>query len=66
MSKKNVEIIAELYQALARRDLSAIMGLIDPESIIVSQTKLLPWGGEYHGFEGVQEFFTQILQSIES
>ena len=65
MSKKSVEIIAELYEALARRDLSTILGLIDPE-IIVSQTRLLPWGGEYHGFEGVQQFFTELFQSVES
>ena len=65
MSKKSVEIIAELYEALARRDLPAIMDLIDPE-IIVSQTGQLPWGGEYHGFEGVQQFFTELYRSIES
>ena len=65
MSKKSVEIIAELYEALARRDLPAILSLIDPE-IIVSQTELLPWGGEYHGFEGVQQFFTELFQCIES
>jgi ketosteroid isomerase-like protein len=65
VSKKSVEIIAELYEALARRDLPAIQSLIDPE-IIVSQTALLPWGGEYHGFEGVQQFFTELFRSVES
>lgn len=65
MSKKSVEIIAELYEALARRDLPAILSLIHPE-IIVSQTGLLPWGGEYHGFEGVQQFFTGLFRSVES
>jgi hypothetical protein len=65
VSKKSVEIITELYEALARRDLPAIQSLIDPE-IIVSQTELLPWGGEYHGLEGVQQFFTQLFGCIES
>jgi uncharacterized protein len=65
MTKKSVEIIAGLYEALARRDLPAIMSLIDPE-IIVSQTELLPWGGEYHGIEGVQQFFNRLFQSVES
>lgn len=65
MSKKSVEIITELYEALARRDLPAIQSLIDPE-IIVSQTSLLPWGGEYYGFEGVQQFFTELFRSVES
>jgi ketosteroid isomerase-like protein len=65
VSKKSVEIITELYEALARRDLPAIQSLIDPE-IIVSQTSLLPWGGEYYGFEGVQQFFTELFRSVES
>jgi ketosteroid isomerase-like protein len=65
VSKKSVEIIARLYEALARRDLPAIMSLIDPQ-IIVSQTELLPWGGQYHGIEGVQQFFTRLFQSVES
>ncbi|HUQ34451.1 MAG TPA: nuclear transport factor 2 family protein [Pyrinomonadaceae bacterium] len=65
MSKKSVEIITELYEALARRDFPVIQSLIDPE-VIVSQTGLLPWGGEYHGFEGVQQFFTELFRSVES
>jgi ketosteroid isomerase-like protein len=65
VSKKSVEIIAGLYEALARRDLPAVMSLIDPE-IMVSQTELLPWGGEYRGIEGVQQFFTRLFQSVES
>jgi ketosteroid isomerase-like protein len=65
MNRKSVEIIAELYAALARRDLPAIMERIDPE-IIISQTALLPWGGEYHGIEGVQQFFTGLFMCIDS
>ena len=65
MSKKSVEIITELYEALARRDLPAMLNVIDPE-IIVSQTRLLPWGGEYYGFEGVQQFFTELFRNVES
>jgi ketosteroid isomerase-like protein len=65
VSKNSVEIIAELYQALARHDLAALLNLIDPE-IKVSQTRLLPWGGEYHGFEGVQQFFAELFRSVES
>jgi uncharacterized protein len=65
VSKKSVEIIAELYEALAHRDLPAILNLLDPE-IIVSQTALLPWGGEYHGVAGVQQFFTGLFESVES
>lgn len=65
MNRKSVEIIAEIYTALARRDLPAILELIDPE-ISVSQTELLPWGGEYYGFEGVQQFFVELFRLIDS
>jgi ketosteroid isomerase-like protein len=65
MDTKSIEIIAELYAALARRDLPAIMKLIDPE-IIVWQIPLLPWGGEYHGIEGVQQFFGQLFRLVDS
>jgi ketosteroid isomerase-like protein len=65
MNRKSVEIIAELYAALARRDLPAILELIDPE-VSVSQTALLPWGGEYHGFEGAQQFFTELFRFVDS
>ena len=65
MNKRSVEIIAELYEALARRDLPTIMALIDPE-IIISQTTLLPWGGEYYGFDGLQKFFIELYRSVDS
>ena len=65
MSRNSVEVITGLYEALARRDLPTISSLIDPE-IIVSQTRLLPWGGEYHGLEGVQKFFGELFRTIES
>jgi ketosteroid isomerase-like protein len=65
MTRKSVEIIADLYAALARRDLPAMLELIDPE-VSLSQTRLLPWGGEYHGFEGFQKFFGQLFRFVDS
>jgi ketosteroid isomerase-like protein len=65
MSKESLEIISEIYKALARRDLPAILSLIDSK-IVVSQTELLPWGGEYLGFEGIQQFFTRLFGTIDS
>ena len=65
MSKESLRIVSELYEALARRDLPAILRLIDSK-IVVSQTELLPWGGEYLGFEGMQQFFTELYRNIDS
>lgn len=65
LSKESLEIVSEIYKGLARGDLQAILGLIDSK-FVVSQTELLPWGGEYLGFEGVQHFFTKLFSSIDS
>lgn len=62
---KNTEIILNLYEAFARRDVEAIMKLTD-EEIAVTQTDLLPWGGEFHGHEGLQTFFGKLLANIDS
>ena len=65
MSKESLEVVSEVYEALARRDLPAMLNVIDSK-IVVCQTEQLPWGGEYLGFEGIQQFFTKLYQSIES
>ena len=65
MSKESLKIVSEVYEALARRDLPALMELIDSK-IVVSQTELLPWGGEYLGFEGIQQFFSELYRVIDS
>lgn len=65
MSKESLEIVSEIYKALARRDLPAILSLIDSK-IVVIQSELLPWGGEYIGFEGIQQFFTRLFGTIDS
>ena len=65
MSNESLEIVSEIYKALARRDLPAVLSLIDSK-IVVIQSELLPWGGEYIGFEGIQQFFTRLFGTIDS
>ena len=43
---KNTLVLSNLYEAFARRDVQAIMKFID-ESIIVTQTDLLPWATSF-------------------
>lgn len=63
--KHYCEILSTFYQAFARRDVETIMKLID-ERIVVTQTELLPWGGEYHGHAGLQNFFMNLLSKVDS
>lgn len=58
MSKESVEVVSEIYKALARRDLQAMLGLID--------SKTVGCQSEYLGFEGIQQFFTRLFGTIDS
>lgn len=55
MSNGNEGLVREIYDAYARRDVTAALALsnFSPEVEFV-QTDLLPWGGQYHGIEGVR------------
>jgi len=61
----NTEIILKMYEAFVKRDALAIMERID-EKIIITQTEQLPWGGEFHGPEGLQTFFGKLLSTVNS
>ena len=45
-----------MYDAFAATDLETILAVTDPD-IEVVQTPLLPWGGEFHGHDGLGDFF---------
>lgn len=57
--------LESLYAAFARRDANTIRSLISPE-IVIEQTSALPWGGNYSGHAGLQEFFDALLSHIDS
>jgi ketosteroid isomerase-like protein len=61
----NVKTVRRLYDAFAATDLETILALTDLEIEIV-QTPLLPWGGEFHGQEGLGEFFGKLTGAISS
>ena len=51
MSKENVEIVKRLFEAVERRDREGVFAAYHPE-ITVREAESLPYGGEFHGFEG--------------
>ena len=65
MSTDNVDQLRNGYEAFKRRDMPVIFNLFDDE-IVFYQSELLPWGGKYHGLQGVKEFFAKLLHHIDS
>ena len=51
MSKENIEIVKRLFEAVERRDREGVFAAYDPE-ITIREAESLPYGGEFHGFEG--------------
>jgi ketosteroid isomerase-like protein len=63
LTDANVEVVLSCYRAFARRDVPAIMQMVDPD-VRVTQTELLPWGGEYHGYAGVAKFLEKLTSCV--
>ena len=60
-----LDVVRRGYAAYARRDLPAILALLDPQVELV-QTALLPWGGTHRGLAGAQAFFGGIAQLTDA
>ena len=63
MPRPNLEIVADLYSALARPDLPRIAELVSP-NLVIRQAEALPWGGEYEGLAGFRAFTQRLLAAI--
>jgi ketosteroid isomerase-like protein len=61
----NVALVRSFYDALAARDLDTIGVLASPE-IEITQTDELPWGGRFHGHDGLGQFFLALVGTITS
>jgi ketosteroid isomerase-like protein len=53
MSQGNVEVVQSLFQGVEERDLEAYFASWNRE-IVVLEPGSLPYGGEFHGLEGVR------------
>ncbi len=61
----DVEVVEQIYAAMADRDYDALFRLVD-ESAVITQDERLPWGGRYKGHDGVAKFAANLTGSIES
>lgn len=65
MSKENVTLVRNGYDAFRRGDIQAIFDALDP-SVQFYQSEEIPWGGRYHGHKEVAVFFRKLTSTIES
>ena len=65
MYRNPMQVVQELYDAFARRDLPKVFNLLSPDIEIV-QSEELPWGGLYRGHEGARQFFSRLGSYINS
>ncbi len=65
MTTEHEELVRNIYDAYARRDLAAALSRFSPEVEFV-QTDLLPWGGSYRGIVGAQASLGKLLAHVDS
>ena len=61
----DVEVVREIYAAMAGRDYDALFRLVD-ESVVITQDDRLPWGGRYEGHDGFATFGINLGGAIQS
>jgi ketosteroid isomerase-like protein len=60
-----LDIVREVYAALAAKDLDRVVTLCDPE-VVVTQDDALPWGGHHIGADGLARFAIALVGTIDS
>lgn len=60
-----VELVAEMYEAFAQRDLTRLSALVSPD-VVIMQDDRLPWGGQHVGPEGMAAFVRALTTAIDS
>jgi uncharacterized protein len=65
MSSPAVQVVKEIYEAFARRDVAKVFSHFAPD-LEIRQTSALPWGGVYQGHAGARIFFERLTQHINS
>ena len=61
----NVEVVKQIYAAMAARDIPALVELVDAECVITQDSRL-PWGGRFVGHDGLAAFASALTGAIAS
>jgi uncharacterized protein len=65
VSEENVQLVREIYEAIAARDIPGFLGRLAPD-VEWSSPESLPWGGTHRGPEAVgQEYFAGFLARVD-
>lgn len=59
------ELVQKIYDYSPGDSVQDLLPLFDPQ-VTVRQTELLPWGGEFHGIEGLGRFLTLLRGQVRS
>ena len=59
MSRENVDLVLRMYESFNRRDLGAILALMDDEVVI--EPRLGALEGDYRGHAGVRRWWADLL-----
>jgi len=65
MQRTNVDIVRQIYEAFRQRNEAEIYAFVSPE-IKTTQSRALPWGGEYSGRDGLRRFLMALFQHVDS
>lgn len=65
MSAQNIAIVQSLYADFAKGDTAALFRNVSPD-IRIRQSAELPWGGEYHGHDGLRQFFANLTRHLNN
>ncbi len=61
----DLEVVKQVYAAMADRDITALVELVDPQCVI-TQDPRLPWGGRFVGHDGLAAFAAALTGAIAS
>ena len=61
----DVAVVREMYAAFERADLARTLELCAPD-VTVRQSTAVPWGGTYHGRDGVAAFLVALATHLDS
>ena len=65
MTSAAIETVTAIYAAISSGDTPAIVARLSPD-IRISQTRELPWGGEFEGLAGFAQFSRTLREHIAS
>ena len=65
MTSDKRDLIQKIYDYNPSQPVQELLGLFDPR-LVIRQSDLLPWGGEFHGLEGLGRFLSILRGNIQS